>query len=92
MRTCTRLNNRDAVVYSATCPKLGGASVVLKVYDKARISAVKTRSVRREARIMRFITEARCVVRRGGGGGGGGRVVFGFGETERARLDDAAGC
>jgi hypothetical protein len=30
---------------------------VLKVYDKGRISAVKHRSVRREARIMRFLTE-----------------------------------
>ena len=50
---------RDSVVYSATCPKLGGAAVALKVYDKARISANKSRSVRREARIMRFLTDAR---------------------------------
>ncbi|GBF89005.1 aurora like kinase [Raphidocelis subcapitata] len=50
---------KDSVVYSATCVKLGGASVVLKVYDKSRISAVKGRSVRREARIMRFLTDSR---------------------------------
>ncbi|GBF97062.1 aurora-like kinase [Raphidocelis subcapitata] len=49
---------KDAVVYSATCPKLGGAPVVLKVYEKAGISAVKHRAVRREARIMRFVTGA----------------------------------
>lgn len=48
---------RDCVVYSATCDKLNGASVVLKVYDKAKISAIKHRSVRREARIMRYLTE-----------------------------------
>ena len=50
---------RDSVVYAATCAKLGGGAVVLKVYDKARISAIKHRSVRREARIMRFLTDAR---------------------------------
>jgi hypothetical protein len=49
--------SRDCVVYSATCDKLNGASVVLKVYDKAKISAIKHRSVRREARIMRYLTE-----------------------------------
>lgn len=54
LRTC-----RDSVVYAATCAKLGGGGVVLKVYDKARISAIKHRSVRREARIMRFLTDAR---------------------------------
>uniref|UniRef100_A0A383WNW0 Protein kinase domain-containing protein n=1 Tax=Tetradesmus obliquus TaxID=3088 RepID=A0A383WNW0_TETOB len=48
---------KDCVVYSATCDKLNGASVVLKVYDKAKISAIKHRSVRREARIMRYLTE-----------------------------------
>jgi hypothetical protein len=46
-------------VYAATCAKLGGGGVVLKVYDKARISAIKHRSVRREARIMRFLTDAK---------------------------------
>lgn len=56
---------RDAVVYSATCPKLGGAPVVLKVYEKAGISQVKHRAVRREARIMRFVTSAGCAARRG---------------------------
>ncbi len=62
------------MVYSATCAKLGGANVVLKVYDKSRISAIKSRSVRREARIMRFLTDARCVGRRRGAAGrhGGG--------------------
>ena len=43
-------------MYSAVCPKLGGAAVVLKVYDKSKISAVKHRSVRREARIMKYLT------------------------------------
>lgn len=47
------------MVYAATCAKLGGVGVVLKVYDKGRISAIKGRSVRREARIMRFLTDAR---------------------------------
>ena len=34
------------------------AAVVLKVYQKGSISAAKHRAVRREARIMRFVTEA----------------------------------
>lgn len=50
---------KDCVVYSASCEKLGGQSVVLKVYDKAKISAIKHRSVRREARIMRYLTDKR---------------------------------
>lgn len=61
---------KDSVVYSAACPKLGGATVALKVYDKARISANKSRSVRREARIMRFLTDARCGARRARGASG----------------------
>jgi len=48
---------RDCVVYCAICEKLGGATVVLKVYDKAKISSIKQRSVRREARIMRYLTD-----------------------------------
>eukprot|EP00775_Hariotina_reticulata_P004227 gene4227-4476_t len=48
---------KDCVVYSAVCDKLGGATVVLKVYDKAKISSIKQRSVRREARIMRYLTD-----------------------------------
>jgi hypothetical protein len=61
---------RDATLYAAACAKLGGARVVLKVYEKARISAAKARSVRREARVMRFVTEARC----GGAAAGLGRA------------------
>jgi hypothetical protein len=61
------------VVYAATCPKLGGMPVVLKVYDKSRISAIKNRSVRREARIMRFLTDARWAGGVGGPTGGQGR-------------------
>jgi hypothetical protein len=53
---------RDCIVYSAKCDKLDGITVVLKVYDKSRISPVKHRSVRREARIMRFLTERGCVL------------------------------
>jgi hypothetical protein len=30
-----------------------------QVYDKAKISAIKHRSVRREARIMRYLTDKR---------------------------------
>jgi hypothetical protein len=63
--------SRDSVVYAATCPKLGGIGVVLKVYDKSKISAIKNRSVRREARIMRFLTDARWGQRRRGKGGRG---------------------
>jgi hypothetical protein len=48
------------VVYAANCPKLNNCMVVLKVYDKTIISAVKQRSIRREARIMRYLTETRC--------------------------------
>eukprot|EP00878_Enallax_costatus_P001420 GHUV01001570.1.p1 GENE.GHUV01001570.1~~GHUV01001570.1.p1 ORF type:complete len:566 (+),score=155.75 GHUV01001570.1:219-1916(+) len=48
---------KDCVVYAAICDKLNGASVVLKVYDKSKISAIKQRSVRREARIMRYLTD-----------------------------------
>lgn len=33
------------------------AACALQVYDKSRISTIKHRSVRREARIMRFLTE-----------------------------------
>ena len=47
-------------MYAATCAKLGGAAVALKVYDKSRLSAAKGRSVRREARVMRFLTDARA--------------------------------
>jgi predicted Ser/Thr protein kinase len=47
---------QDSVVYACRCAKLGGRSVVLKVYDKGRMSPVKHRSVRREARIMKFLT------------------------------------
>jgi hypothetical protein len=50
---------KDCVVYSASCEKLGGHSVVLKVYDKTKISAIKQRSIRREARIMRYLTDRR---------------------------------
>lgn len=50
---------KDCVVYAASCEKLGGHSVVLKVYDKSKISAIKHRSVRREARIMRYLTDKR---------------------------------
>jgi hypothetical protein len=50
---------RDCVVYAARCQKLGGGTVVLKVYDKSTISAVKHRSIRREARIMRYLTESK---------------------------------
>jgi hypothetical protein len=53
---------KDSAVYAAYCPKLGGRGVCLKVYDKGRVSAVKARAVRREARVMRFLTEARCVL------------------------------
>ena len=53
---------RDCIVYSAKCDKLDGITVVLKVYDKSRISPVKHRSVRREARIMRFLTERGLVL------------------------------
>lgn len=55
---------KDCVVYSALCQKLdgGNSSVVLKVYEKAQISTIKHRSVRREARIMRYLTEKRCVL------------------------------
>jgi len=50
---------KDCVVYSASCEKLGGHTVVLKVYDKQKISAIKSRSIRREARIMRYLTDKR---------------------------------
>jgi hypothetical protein len=53
---------KDCVVYAALCEKLdgGASSVALKVYEKAKISAIKHRSVRREARIMRYLTDKRC--------------------------------
>ena len=36
---------------------MAGKSVVIKVYDKTKISAVKHRSVKREARIMKYLTQ-----------------------------------
>jgi hypothetical protein len=56
---CPRSACRDSLVYSCTCSKLGSRSVVLKVYDKLKISPVKHRSVRREARIMKYLTHKR---------------------------------
>ncbi len=51
--------HRDCVVYAAKCPRLTGRSVVLKIYDKSKLSAVKQRSVRREARIMKYLSHKR---------------------------------
>ncbi len=48
---------RDSRIYSANCKRMGGKSVVIKVYDKTKISAVKHRSVKREARIMKYLTQ-----------------------------------
>ncbi len=48
-------------MYACTCDKLGGRAVVLKVYDKTKVSAVKHRSIRREARIMKYLTYKGCV-------------------------------
>jgi hypothetical protein len=42
-------------------PTLGAAALTthMQVYDKSKISAIKHRSVRREARIMRYLTDKR---------------------------------
>ena len=48
---------RDSRIYSANCKRMAGKSVVIKVYDKTKISAVKHRSVKREARIMKYLTQ-----------------------------------
>jgi hypothetical protein len=58
-KTNNEKTQRDAVLLAATCAKLGRRAVV-KVYNKATISAGKARSVRREARVMRHLTEERC--------------------------------
>lgn len=50
---------RDTKIYSATCSKLGNDTVALKVYDKSKLSSMKHRAVKREARIMRQISQRR---------------------------------
>lgn len=51
---------RDSKIYAATCAKLGPKRVAFKAYDAANISAAKQRSVKREARIMKYLTLKRC--------------------------------
>jgi hypothetical protein len=38
---------------------LVGGLIIFQVYDKSKISSIKHRSVRREARIMRYLTDKR---------------------------------
>lgn len=47
---------RDSKIYAATCVKLGSKRVAFKAYDATNICAAKQRSVKREARIMKYLT------------------------------------
>lgn len=58
---CT-FSHRDSIIYAATCYKLGGKVVALKVYERSKLSSSKMRAIRREISIMNYVTQKKCVV------------------------------
>lgn len=51
------LAHRDSIIYAATCYKLGGKVVALKVYERSKLSSSKMRAIRREISIMNYVTQ-----------------------------------
>ena len=45
---------RDTIIYSAVCPRLGGRTIAVKVYNKEKVSASKLRAIKREIAMMIF--------------------------------------
>lgn len=54
--------HRDSIIYAATCYKLGGKVVALKVYERSKLSSSKMRAIRREISIMNYVTQKKYVV------------------------------
>jgi hypothetical protein len=50
------LRHRDAIIYSATCAKLGGCTVAVKAYDKHKVAPTKFRAIKREIAMMMHFT------------------------------------
>ena len=48
------LLSRDTIIYSATCPRLGGRIAAVKVYDRAKVAPTKLRAIKREIAMMMF--------------------------------------
>ena len=59
---------QDTLIYSATCAKLGGRRVAVKVYDRTKVQATKYRAIKREIAMMMFFQRQRCACARLGGG------------------------
>ncbi len=58
---------QDTLIYSATCPKLGGKRVAVKVYDKTKVQATKYRAIKREIAMMMYFMKLRRAAARGRG-------------------------
>ncbi len=57
-----RTTHRDSIIYAATCYKLGGKVVALKVYERSKLSSSKMRAIRREISIMNYVTQKKYVL------------------------------
>jgi len=50
---------RDTIIYSATCPRLGGRTAAVKVYEKSKVAPTKLRAIKREIAMMMFFQRKR---------------------------------
>lgn len=81
--SCTQ--HRDSIIYAATCYKLGGKVVALKVYERSKLSSSKMRAIRREISIMNYVTQKKY------GLWGGWVLVGGVGSFSRGGDDGGMG-
>ncbi|KAG7666755.1 hypothetical protein Ndes2437B_g08469 [Nannochloris sp. 'desiccata'] len=50
---------KDTTIYSATCPRLGGRTAAVKVYEKSKVAPTKLRAIKREIAMMMFFQRKR---------------------------------